>query len=117
MEVHLHNSDQGAMAISPNNGAFLLNMSQPISSFTLVIRSLQDTGKIGVFQVNIINREGHESESMQNLITSMQSISYLEHISDLAAEVQKDDNETLVQKLRQKYFTDITTHVENWLKE
>ena len=51
---------------------------------------------------------------MQNLLTSMQSISYLEHISDLAG---NNENPNIVQMLRQKYFTDITAHVENYLKE
>ena len=37
MEIHLHPTDQGAMAISPNNFSFLLDMSQPIVSFTLVL--------------------------------------------------------------------------------
>jgi hypothetical protein len=38
MELHLHQSNEGALAISPNNGAFLLNMKMPIVSFTLVVK-------------------------------------------------------------------------------
>jgi hypothetical protein len=59
------------MAISPNNGAFLLNMTMPIISFFVVLRSLNDNGKIGVFQVNIITCDAHKSEHIQNLISSL----------------------------------------------
>ena len=103
MEVHIHPSDDGAMAISPNNGAILVNMREPIVSFLLVLRSLQENGKIGVFQVNIITKEAHESQAMTELVTKMQAITYLEHISDLAGE----NEENIEQKLRKKYFMEI----------
>jgi len=56
IEVHMHPTDQqGTMAISPNNAAFLLNMHMPIVSFTVVLKAFQSRNKNGVFFVNIIN--------------------------------------------------------------
>lgn len=38
MEVHLHPVDNtGAMAVSPNNCAFLLNLTLPIVNFTIMM--------------------------------------------------------------------------------
>jgi hypothetical protein len=37
-EVYLHPADHQVMAISPNNGSFLLNMSAPLVSFILVLK-------------------------------------------------------------------------------
>ena len=38
MEVHLHPVDESAqMAVSPNNCAFLLNLTLPIVNFTVVM--------------------------------------------------------------------------------
>ena len=42
MEVWLHSSDEDSnpeapMAVSPNNGAFLLNLTLPIVNFTIVM--------------------------------------------------------------------------------
>jgi hypothetical protein len=37
MEVHLHQADNDNMAISPNNGAFLINLGFPIINFDLVM--------------------------------------------------------------------------------
>ena len=37
MEVHLHPADGGNMAVSPNNGAFLLNLTFPIVHFYICI--------------------------------------------------------------------------------
>jgi hypothetical protein len=90
METHLHQSDQGATAISPNNGAFLLNMKMPIVSFSLVIRDYTNSFKTGVFHVNIFNTDAHKSPHMQNLIGSLQGINYLEFISDIAAGDEKN---------------------------
>jgi len=43
VEVWLHPTDQqDSMAISPNNGTFLLNMSFPFISFNLVVKSFQE---------------------------------------------------------------------------
>ena len=90
METHLHPSEQGAAAISPNNGAFQINMKQPIVTFSLVIRDFKESFKTGVFQVNILNQDAHKSQHMQNLLGSLQGINYLEFISDLASDVDKD---------------------------
>ena len=40
MEVHLHPADNENMAISPNNGAFLLNLGFPIINFHIVMCTL-----------------------------------------------------------------------------
>jgi hypothetical protein len=37
MEVHLHPADDENMAVSPNNGAFLLNLTVPIVHFYVAI--------------------------------------------------------------------------------
>lgn len=37
MEVHLHPADHQNMAISPNNGAFLLNLGFPLVNFHIVM--------------------------------------------------------------------------------
>ena len=54
-EVYLHPADHQVMAISPNNGSFLLNMSAPLVSFILVLKQYQQGNKFGIFQINIIN--------------------------------------------------------------
>jgi hypothetical protein len=40
-EVHLHQSDDHNMAVSPNNGAFLLNLTMPVVNFHLVMSTLE----------------------------------------------------------------------------
>ena len=41
MEVYLHPADkEGNMAISPNNGAFLLNLSFPVVNFYIALQSV-----------------------------------------------------------------------------
>ena len=40
-EVHLHQADEHNTAISPNNGAFLLNLTMPIVTFHLVMCTLE----------------------------------------------------------------------------
>jgi hypothetical protein len=42
------------MAISPNNGSFLLNMSKPLVTFSLVVSS-KNLGKNAVCVVNFVN--------------------------------------------------------------
>ena len=44
MEVHLHPADEHHMAISPNNGAFLLNLTMPIVNFHVALCTLKDNG-------------------------------------------------------------------------
>ena len=48
-QVHLHPTDDGAMAISPNNCSFLLDMSFPINTFTLLCYFLNGSDKCAVF--------------------------------------------------------------------
>lgn len=40
LEVHLHPSDNNTMAVSPNNGAFLLNLSFPVVNFYVVLSTI-----------------------------------------------------------------------------
>lgn len=40
MEVHLHPADHNQMAISPNNGAFLLNLTLPVVNFYIAMSTL-----------------------------------------------------------------------------
>ena len=63
MEVWLHSSDEhndpmAPMAISPNNGAFLLNLAVPIVNFSIVLlQSPSPPGrmKLSVFNITFIN--------------------------------------------------------------
>jgi hypothetical protein len=87
MQVHLHPSDEGAMAISPNNGAFLINMAQPICSFELVLRSCNSDSKIGIFLINIITQEG-KSEYMKKLVNCMQCMTYISDLSEIACQIE-----------------------------
>lgn len=48
-EVYLHPIEGDVMAISPNNGSFLINMSQPIVSFFLVLKQYTNSSKTAVF--------------------------------------------------------------------
>lgn len=63
MEVWLHPTDQGGMAISPNNGTFQLDMTTPVTSFVLVVYSVQGKKRCGVFQINIITKDFFACES------------------------------------------------------
>lgn len=40
MEVHLHPAEKENMAISPNDGAFLLNLTMPIVNFYVVMATV-----------------------------------------------------------------------------
>ena len=59
MEVHLHPADDHHMAISPNNGTFLLNLTMPIVNFYIGLCTLKDNGKalntLSIFNVTIVN--------------------------------------------------------------
>jgi len=60
MEVHLHPvDDSGAMAVSPNNCAFLLNLTMPIVNFSLVMLHNDEVGapKLTVMNVTFLNEE------------------------------------------------------------
>jgi hypothetical protein len=49
MEVHLHLSDDQNTAVSPNNGAFLLNLTFPVVNFHLVMSTMES----GNYQLSI----------------------------------------------------------------
>jgi len=60
MEVHLHPVDHSsAMAVSPNNCAFLLNLTLPVVNFYLVMLHWTDEGaaKLTVLNVTFLNDE------------------------------------------------------------
>lgn len=50
MEVHLHQADDHNMAISPNNGAFLINLGFPLINFDLVMCTQGNDQHISVFK-------------------------------------------------------------------
>ena len=59
-EVHLHPVEHsGSMAVSPNNCAFLLNLTLPIVNFWLVMLHPTDDGpvKMSVLNVTFMNEE------------------------------------------------------------
>ena len=62
MEVWLHTTSENGdpeapMAVSPNNGAFLLNLTLPVVNFTIVMMQSPSTGhmKLSVFNITFIN--------------------------------------------------------------
>ena len=60
MEVHLHPVDEsGAMAVSPNNCAFLLNLTMPLVNFYLFMVHTTDIGypKLTILNVTFLNEE------------------------------------------------------------
>lgn len=92
--VHLHPTDDGAMAISPNNCCFLLDMSMPVNSFILLCYFLNGTDKCAVFQINIVTQEIEISQigqspfrellEMENEYLKLFNVfSHLEKISDI----------------------------------
>ena len=50
MEVHLHPADEGNTAVSPNNGAFLLNLTMPIVNFYIVMATIGNHQHLSVFK-------------------------------------------------------------------
>ena len=42
VDVHLHPTKEGAMALSPNNGCFLINMGAPVIPFVLLIKQIDE---------------------------------------------------------------------------
>ena len=63
MEVWLHSTDENCnpeapMAVSPNNGAFLLNLTLPVVNFTIVMMQSPRPPakmKLSVFNITFIN--------------------------------------------------------------
>ena len=99
MEVCIHPTDQGGIAISPNNGTFQLDMSQPITSCMLVVYNIQGKKKCGVFQINVITKDFFTCESMTTLAQSMQAISYLEFMADYSAYLAGNSSEADSQQI------------------
>lgn len=113
-EVHLHPTDQGCMAISPNNACFLLNMSTPITSFVLEVKQLQ-TDNLGnttsVFLMNLFTQQETQCPLMQELLKSLQAINYLEHLADINSDLKmtedspfKEGHNLAAQELRNLYL-------------
>ena len=44
-EVHLHLVDESCMAVSPNNGTFLLNLTMPLVNFYIALQALDQNNK------------------------------------------------------------------------
>lgn len=87
VQVHIHPTESGAMAISPNNGTFLVNMAEPIVQFAVVLHYLGNQykkPKTGVFFISLITASDHPESTISNLYKHLQSINYLEHLSDIA---------------------------------
>ncbi|CDW76566.1 UNKNOWN [Stylonychia lemnae] len=55
-EVHIHPSDDDNMAISPNNGTFLLNLGFPVVNFHVVLYTLNDQ-QLSIFKAEIEKNE------------------------------------------------------------
>ena len=74
------------MAVSPNNAAFLMNMMVPVVSYVLCVKQINGkntSDETSVFHVNILNQEASNCEHLSKLLNIMQSIGYLEQISDI----------------------------------
>ena len=117
--MHIHPTDSGSMAISPNNGSFLVNMAEPIVHFTVVAL---DPGnqyrrpKMGVFFISIITASDHPAPTISNLYKHLQGISYLEHLSDIAGKPNPTCSYTVqhnieVHGMRMKYYTNIQDEI------
>ena len=48
-EVHIHLADEHNTAVSPNNGAFLLNLTLPMVNFYIVLQTLDVNNKLLTF--------------------------------------------------------------------
>eukprot|EP00347_Sterkiella_histriomuscorum_P005686 403355653 len=56
-EVHLHPADNDNMAISPNNGTFLLNLGFPIINFHVVMQTTSGEQQLSIFKSDIEKNE------------------------------------------------------------
>ena len=63
-EVHLHPAEGGQeMALSPNNQAFLLNLTFPVVNFTIIL--YQDFKRLSIFNITISNSESFASGQLE----------------------------------------------------
>ena len=105
------------MAVSPNNAAFLINLEMPIVSFVVCVKQINEkntSNMTSVFHVNILTQESSKCELMTKLLNSLQSISYLEHMSDLnskpdpeLAKIYKEIHNQTCAGLRKKYLSNL----------
>ena len=60
------------MAVSPNNCAFLLNLTLPIVNFTIIMLHHTDQGipKLSVMNVTFLNEESFANYSILNALNS-----------------------------------------------
>ena len=81
VEVHLHPTKDGAIALSPNNCCFLVNMSVPIVTFACVHKQINGnnggSNQTTVFVINVMTRDSSKCTLFQDLITNLQAINYL----------------------------------------
>ena len=121
MEVWLHSSDEhndpmAPMAISPNNGAFLLNLAVPIVNFSIVLlQSPSPPGrmKLSVFNITFINdSEFADLKFYQTLDSKM-----LEQA--LKDEESKDLEENYLKTLKNTLQSGVADKIEDeaYLKE
>jgi hypothetical protein len=57
VEVYLHPTEDGGIAVSPNNGCFLVDMTQPVIQFVVVLKQFQSqhtSNTTSVFVVNMV---------------------------------------------------------------
>ena len=92
MEVHLHPVDgSGAMAVSPNNCAFLLNLTLPIVNFTIVMVHQTESGmtKLSVINVSFLN---DESLADCAILCALNSEMLLQSISSTSNNEEKNED-------------------------
>jgi len=100
-------------------------MSAPLVSFTLVLKQYQLSNRFAVFQINIINQDYHKQQTITDLFSSMSAMSYLEYVSDLMANEEFKNKESVYKlesnrvaiNLREKYANNIKMYVGKILQE
>lgn len=74
-EVFVHPSDDGLIAISPNNATFLLNLSQPLVSFVVVLKRYNSAPAL--FQMTVMtNRFDDRCRQLEEVLSSLHFSSY-----------------------------------------
>jgi hypothetical protein len=75
-QVHLHPVDHEQMAISPNNMAFLLNLTLPIVSFTiaLLFKHSDRSNRLAIFNVTFLNDDAFAAGQLQVALSSSELI-------------------------------------------
>ena len=83
VEVHLHPTQEGAMALSPNNCCFLANMSMPFLKFELMTKQIDSSQHAAIFEIVIITNDSPKCELLKKVMENLQAINYLGTLSDL----------------------------------